>query len=66
MLYTRLSLPKKITAPVRQGSSIGTISVFQGEKIIAETSLIAMASAEKMEILDYISHVFLKWIHLLS
>ncbi len=63
-LYTRVSLPEDIMAPVKQGSILGTVSVFQGDRIIAETSLIAMGSAEKMALSDYISHVLSQWLHL--
>lgn len=63
-LYTRVSLPLEITAPVKQGSILGTISVYQGDQIIAETSLIAMGSAEKMELTDYIAYVLSQWFHL--
>lgn len=63
-LYTRVSLPEDIMAPVKQGSILGTVSVFQGDRIIAETSLIAMGSAEKMALTDYISHVLSQWLHL--
>lgn len=52
-LYTRVSLPEKVMAPVRQGSIMGTISIFQDDKIIAETSLITIESTQKMELWDY-------------
>ena len=64
MLYTRLSLPEKLPAPVRRGTILGTVSVFQGDEIIAETSLIAMNSAEKMELIDYIGRVVHEWLKL--
>ena len=60
-LSTRVSLPKTVTAPVRKGSIMGTVSVFQGDRIIAETSLIAMDSAERKELKDYIKQVFIEW-----
>ncbi len=61
-LYTRVSLPEKVMAPVRQGSILGTISIFQGEKIIAETSLITIESAHKMDFMDYFQDVIKKWL----
>lgn len=66
MLYTRVSLPEKVTAPIKKGSVMGTVSVFQGEKIIAETSLIAMDSSEKMQLGDYISRVIQEWVMLVN
>jgi len=61
-LYTRISLPEKVMAPVRQGAIIGTISIFQGDRIIAETSLITVESAQKMELMDYFLNVIKKWL----
>lgn len=66
MLFTRVSLPEKVTAPVKRGTVMGTVSVFQGDRIIAETSLIAVDSAEKMELADYIGHVITHWLKLVS
>jgi D-alanyl-D-alanine carboxypeptidase (penicillin-binding protein 5/6) len=61
-LYTRVSLPEKVMAPVRQGSIMGTISIFQDDKIIAETSLITIESTQKMELWDYFQNVIKKWL----
>jgi D-alanyl-D-alanine carboxypeptidase (penicillin-binding protein 5/6) len=66
MLYTRVSLPESIMAPVTQGSILGTVSVFQGDRIIAETSLIALQSAEKMELIDYIEKVVYEWLKIVG
>lgn len=64
-LYTRVSLPEKVMAPVRRGSVMGTISIFQGDKIIAEISLITIESAQKMELWDYFMNVVKKWLVLI-
>jgi len=61
-LYTRVSLPEKVMAPVRQGAIMGTVSIFQGDRIIAETSLITVESAQKMELWDYFQNVIKKWL----
>jgi hypothetical protein len=66
MLYTRVSLPESVMAPVTQGSILGTVSVFQGDRIIAETSLIALQSAEKMELMDYIEKVVYEWLKIVG
>ncbi|NMA64884.1 MAG: D-alanyl-D-alanine carboxypeptidase [Clostridiaceae bacterium] len=60
-LFTRVSIPQTVTAPVKKGSIMGTVSVYQGDRIIAETSLIAMDSAEKKELKDYIKQVIIEW-----
>lgn len=62
-LYTRVSLPEKITAPVKKGTIMGTISVYKGDRILAETSLIALNSAERKELSDYISQVVNEWVN---
>lgn len=64
-LYTRVSLPENIMAPVRQGSIMGTVSIFQGDKIIAETSLISIESTNKMELWDYYLNTIKKWLIIL-
>lgn len=64
-LYTRVSLPENIMAPVRQGSIMGTVSIFQGDKIIAETSLISIESTNKMELWDYYLNAIKKWLIML-
>lgn len=62
-LYTRVSLPENVMAPVRQGSIMGTVSIFQGDKIIAETSLVTLDSAQKMEFSDYMKMVIKRWVY---
>ncbi len=49
-------------APVRQGSIMGTVSIFQEDKIIAETSLVAIESSAKMGLIDYFQNVIKKWL----
>ena len=44
---------------------MGTVSVYHGDRIIAETSLIAMNS-EKKELKDYIMEVFIEWSKILG
>ncbi len=61
-LYTRISLPKTIMAPVRQGSILGTVSIYQGDQIIAETSLIGLNSSQKMTLKDYMKIVLAQWL----
>lgn len=63
-LHTRVSLPEKVEAPVRQGSIMGTVSVFQGDRIIAETSLIILDSAQEMRFADYMKIVIKKWVYI--
>lgn len=62
MLYTKISLPESVMSPVRQGSIMGTVSIYQGDKIISETSLISLNSSQKMRLPDYIKIVLAKWL----
>lgn len=61
-LYTRISLPESITAPVRQGTILGTVSIYQGDQIIAETSLIGLNSSQRMTLGDYLKMVMAQWL----
>lgn len=66
MLFTRVSIPETVIAPVKKGCIMGTVSVYHGDRIIAETSLITVDSAEKKELKDYIGEVILNWVKMLS
>ena len=61
-IYTKVSLPESIMAPVRQGTILGTVSIYQGDKIIAETSLIGLNSSQKMRLQDYMKIVLVNWL----
>lgn len=62
-LYTKISIPKKVTAPVKKGTIMGTISIYKNDSILAETSLIALNSAERKVLSDYINQVVNEWVH---
>ena len=66
MLSTRVSLPAELQAPIRKGTILGTVSVYKGEEIIAESPLIAMGSAERKVFADYLSQVIEKWVHIIN
>ena len=61
-LYTRISLPESIAAPVRQGTILGTVSIYQGDQIIAETSLIGLNGSQRMTLGDYLKMVMAQWL----
>lgn len=63
-LYTRVSLPEKVMAPVSKGSIMGTVSIYNGDNIIAETSLITLDSAQKMQLSDYLKIVVKRWVNI--
>ncbi len=60
-LYTRVSLPEMLPAPVLRGTIVGTVSIFNGDTIVAETSLITLEGAEKMRFSDYLGKVLHSW-----
>lgn len=62
MLFTRVSMPEKLMAPVKQGTILGSVSVFKEDEIIAETSVIAREGVEKKTLADYMSQVIRSWI----
>jgi len=66
MLSTRISLLQDVEAPVRKGTILGTVSVYKGDEIIGESSLIAMESAERMQFVDYLNQVVDHWVHMLQ
>lgn len=66
MLSTRVSLPVELEAPVRRGTILGTVSVYKGDMIIGESSLIAMENAEKKLLADYLNQVVYQWVHLIQ
>lgn len=66
MLFTRVSLPERLMAPIQKGTILGTVSVFQGDRIIAESSLIAMDSVEKKTMKDYINQVIDIWVRIMQ
>jgi len=66
MLSTRISLVKEVEAPIRRGTILGTISVYKGDEIIGESSLIAMESADRKQFVDYLNQVVDHWVHMLQ
>lgn len=66
MLSTRVSLPTELMAPVRKGTILGTVSVYKGGEIIAESPLIAMRSVERKEFYDYLGQVIDNWVHFMN
>lgn len=66
MLSTRISLPRELQAPIRKGTILGTVSVYKGDEIIGESSIIAMENAERKVFTDYLSQVIDHWVHILN
>jgi D-alanyl-D-alanine carboxypeptidase (penicillin-binding protein 5/6) len=60
-LYTRISLPKSLHAPIRQKQIVGTLSVFLGDEILCESVIRAGKNIQSKTVLQYILDVFIAW-----
>lgn len=65
-LYTKLSLPDYIQAPITEKSVVGTLSVYLGDKILCESSIRAGKSIKQKTILQYFIDVFIEWLELVK
>ena len=53
-LYTELTLPEELEAPVEQGQTLGKAAVYQGEALLEEYEVRAAADAPRMTVRDAI------------
>ncbi|HZK26985.1 MAG TPA: D-alanyl-D-alanine carboxypeptidase family protein [Thermoclostridium sp.] len=65
-LYTKLSLPDYIQAPITERSVVGTLSVYLGDKILCESSIRAGKTIKQKTILQYFIDVFIEWLELMK
>lgn len=65
-LYTKISLPDMVKAPVEKGENIGTISVYLNDEIICESMIIAERSIKEKRMLEYMLDVFQAWLELMK
>lgn len=63
-LYTKISIPDTLYAPVEQKEAVGTLSIYLGEKILCESVIRAGKSIKQKNILQYILDVFIAWLNL--
>ena len=47
-LRTELTLPEELTAPIRQGQTVGKVSIYDGESLVNEFEVRASADAPKL------------------
>lgn len=64
-LYTKISLPEIVNAPIEKGDIIGTISVYLNEKILCESTIRAEKTIKRKTILEYLVDVFQAWLELM-
>jgi len=64
-LYTKISIPDTIKAPVERGANIGTISVYLNDEILCESAIIAEKSIKEKKILEFMLDVIQAWLELM-
>ncbi len=65
-LYTRISMPGLLQAPVKQKEIVGTVSVYLGDKIICESVIRAGKAIKSKNMLQYVLDVFVAWFKLMK
>lgn len=61
MLYTKISMPEMLHAPVEQREVVGTMSVYLGDQILCESSIRAGKAIRRKGMLQYTLDVFVTW-----
>jgi len=65
-LYTKISLPDYIHAPVAEKTVVGTLSVYLDDKILCESPIRAGKSVKQKTVLQYLIDVFIEWLKLIK
>lgn len=65
-LYTRISMPESLHAPIRQKQIVGTLSVFLGDEILCESVIRAGKAIKSKNVLQYILDVFIHWFRMVK
>jgi D-alanyl-D-alanine carboxypeptidase (penicillin-binding protein 5/6) len=64
-LYTKISLPSIVMAPISEKDSVGTMSVYLNDKILCESVICAGKSIKRKNMLEYLVDVFIAWLKLM-
>lgn len=64
-LYTRISLPSILMAPIIERDFVGTMSVYLNDEILCESVIRAGKSIKKKNMLEYLVDVFIAWLKLM-
>ena len=59
-----INIPESVQAPISQGQQLGTISYYLNNEKIAEVSLIAESSIEKITFINMMKSLFYNWFNL--
>lgn len=65
-LYTKISLPGYVHAPVTEKSVVGTLSVYLGDRILCESPIRAGKAVKQKTIYQYFIDVFIEWLELIK
>ncbi len=65
-LYTKISIPKTLYAPIRQKEIVGTMSVYLGEKILCESVIRAGKAIRTKNMLQSVLDVFMAWLKMVK
>lgn len=63
-LYTKISLPSILMAPIKERDFVGTLSVYLNDQILCESVICAGKSIKKKNMLQYLVDVFIVWLKL--
>jgi len=64
-LYTKVSLPSIMMAPIKEKEFVGTLSVYLNDEILCESAIYAGKSIKKKNMLQYLVDVFIVWLKLM-
>lgn len=65
-LYTKVSLPGLLHAPIQQKEIVGTMSVYVGDKILCESVIRAGKTIQRKNMLQYVLDVFIAWFRMVK
>jgi len=65
-LYTKISLPEYVYAPVSEKTPVGTLSVYLGDEILCESPIRAGKSVKQKTVLQHLIDVFIEWMKLVK
>lgn len=66
MLYTKVSLPQKVLAPVTERTPVGTVSVYLNDTILCESVIRTGKAVKQKTILQYFIDVIIAWMRLMN
>ncbi len=65
-LYTKVSLPDLVRAPIQEREVVGTISIYLNDMILCESVIRTGKSIKQKTIMEYFVDVFITWLKLMK